>query len=160
VTNREFLISRRKNEVPTFVKVLRAVLQSGLGYRPEPRSRTAAELAWLLATEEAALLTLIETGSVEWKESSPPERVEEIVSAYERDSAAVDARIAALDEEAWERKVQFLMAGAPPWEDTLSEFVWGFLVDAIHHRGQLSTYLRPMGGKVPSIYGPSADSPS
>jgi uncharacterized damage-inducible protein DinB len=27
----------------------------------------------------------------------------------------------------------------------------------VHHRGQLSTYLRPMGGKVPAIYGPSAD---
>jgi uncharacterized damage-inducible protein DinB len=45
----------------------------------------------------------------------------------------------------------------PPWEDTIENFVWGFLFDAIHHRGQISTYLRPMGGKVPSIYGPSAD---
>ena len=27
-----------------------------------------------------------------------------------------------------------------------------------HHRGQLSTYLRPMGAKVPSIYGASGDS--
>jgi uncharacterized damage-inducible protein DinB len=34
---------------------------------------------------------------------------------------------------------------------------WMLMLDAIHHRGQLSTYLRPMGGKVPSIYGPSAD---
>jgi hypothetical protein len=37
--------------------------------------------------------------------------------------------------------------------------VWGFLFDEVHHRGQLSTYLRPMGGKVPSIHGPSADDP-
>jgi uncharacterized damage-inducible protein DinB len=36
---------------------------------------------------------------------------------------------------------------------------WGFLLDIIHHRGQLSTYLRPMGAKVPQIYGPSADEP-
>ena len=39
------------------------------------------------------------------------------------------------------------------------EMLWGFLFDAIHHRGQLSSYLRPMGAKVPSIYGPSADDP-
>ena len=38
-----------------------------------------------------------------------------------------------------------------------SQFLWDFMFDAIHHRGQLSAYLRPMGGKVPSIYGPSAD---
>ena len=44
-----------------------------------------------------------------------------------------------------------------PWADTLENFAWGFLLDAVHHRGQLTTYLRPMGSKVPSIYGPSAD---
>jgi len=33
------------------------------------------------------------------------------------------------------------------------------MFDAIHHRGQLSAYLRPMGAKVPSICGPSADDP-
>ncbi len=49
------------------------------------------------------------------------------------------------------------MGGDAAWETTIDGFVWGFLFDAIHHRGQLSTYLRPMGGKVPSIYGPSAD---
>ena len=49
------------------------------------------------------------------------------------------------------------MEGSPAWEDTISQMFWGFLFDAVHHRGQLSTYLRPMGGKVPSIYGPSAD---
>ena len=40
-----------------------------------------------------------------------------------------------------------------------ADFVWGMFFDAIHHRGQLTTYLRPMGGKVPSIYGPSGDDP-
>ena len=49
------------------------------------------------------------------------------------------------------------MGDAPPWEESVGGFVWGFLFDLIHHRGQLTTYLRPMGGKVPSIYGPSAD---
>jgi len=40
-----------------------------------------------------------------------------------------------------------------------AETAWGFLLDIIHHRGQLSTYLRPMGSTVPQIYGPSADEP-
>ena len=42
----------------------------------------------------------------------------------------------------------------------ISGFLWMFFFDAIHHRGQLSTYIRPMGGKVPSIYGPSGDDPN
>jgi uncharacterized damage-inducible protein DinB len=51
------------------------------------------------------------------------------------------------------------MNGTPVWEAPLGDMLWGFLFDAIHHRGQLSAYLRPMGAKVPSIYGPSGDDP-
>jgi uncharacterized damage-inducible protein DinB len=45
-------------------------------------------------------------------------------------------------------------------EQPIGQFLWFIFVDAIHHRGQLSAYLRPMGGNVPAIYGPSADSRS
>jgi uncharacterized damage-inducible protein DinB len=51
------------------------------------------------------------------------------------------------------------MNGQSVWETTLGDMLFGFLFDAVHHRGQLSSYLRPMGGKVPSIYGPSGDDP-
>jgi len=150
---------QRKQELSKFVNVLKALPQGRLDYRPDPKARTAAELAWVLAAEEAGLLSLLDTGAVEWKETAPPARVEEIVAAFEKSAAAVNERLDRLDEAGWEKKVRFLMEGAPPWEDSMGEFVWGFLFDAIHHRGQLSTYLRPMGGKVPSIYGPSADDP-
>jgi uncharacterized damage-inducible protein DinB len=39
------------------------------------------------------------------------------------------------------------------------DFLWFLLCDQIHHRGQLSVYLRMADGKVPSIYGPSGDEP-
>ncbi len=160
MTNREFCIARRKAEYPLFVKVLKAMPPDRLDYRPEPRSRTAAELAWVLAAEEVALLKLVETGSVIWKEVPPPATAAEIVAAYEKNAQAVTDAIVRMDDAAWEKKGSFYMApDAPPWEAPIYESLWGFLFDAIHHRGQLSTYLRPMGGKVPSIYGPSADDP-
>ena len=159
MTNLEFYKSRRKAELPAFVRVLKAVPQARLDYRPDPKARTAGELASLLVTEEAALVSLLDTGSVEWKEEKPKASVDQMVSAFERHAAAVDERLGRLDEAGWQRKGRFLMEGSPPWEDTIAEFGWGFLFDAVHHRGQLSTYLRPMGGKVPSIYGPSADDP-
>ncbi len=158
MTNLEFCIARRKAEVPTFARVLAAMPAGGLDYRPDPRARSAAELAWLLAVEEQALLDLVEKGEAQWTDPppAPPARAEEIVAAYERAALAVNERLSKLDEKAWLRPVRVVSAGSP-WEDSLSEMFWGFLFDAIHHRGQLSTYLRPMGGKVPSIYGPSAD---
>jgi len=157
MTNLEFYVSRRQAERPAFIKVLKALPPGHLDYRPDPRSRTAAQLTAVLSGSEAALLALIENGEVEWKEDLGPGTVEEMAAAYERDAARIDERLAALDDTAWEREVRMLMNGAPVWSDTLSQMAWGFLFDAVHHRGQLSTYLRPMGGKVPAIYGPSAD---
>ncbi len=159
MTNLEFCIARRKAEMPTFVRVLQAVPAGRLDYRPHPKSRTAPELAWLLSSSEGALVKLLDTGLVEWKETPPPARFEDVVSAFERNAAAVDERLERLNQAGWEKKGRFVMEGTPPWEDTVGQFVWGFFFDSIHHRGQLTTYLRPMGGKVPSIYGPSGDDP-
>lgn len=159
MTNLEFCVARRKAECPTFVRVLKALPSTRLDYRPEPRSRTAAELAWLIAAEEAALVILLDTGVVSWKEDEPPANLDQIVATYEKSAAAVDAAIGRVGEAGWEKKGKFVIGDAPAWEDTLGQFAWGFLFDQIHHRGQLATYLRPMGGKVPSIYGPSADDP-
>jgi len=159
MTNLEFCISRRKAETPVFLRVLKAIPKSRLDYRPDPKARTAIELAWVLASEEAALTSLIKDGVVEWKESKPPSNIDEAVAAYEKWSADVNGRLEHLDQPAWDKKVRFLMGGGAAWEDSLGQMVWGFLFDAIHHRGQLSTYLRPMGSRVPSIYGPTADDP-
>ena len=157
MTNREFCIERRKAERPAFLKVLKALPPDQLDYRPHARSRSAAEVAWVIASEEGDLATLIDTGVLDWKPEKAPTALEEIVAAYERNAASVDQRLAQLDEAGWERKGKFLANGTPVWEDTLGGFCWGFLFDAVHHRGQLSVYLRPMGGKVPAIYGPSGD---
>ena len=159
MTNREFCLERRKRERKAFVNVLRAVPPAKLDYRPHPRSRTAAELAWLIAHADSALIPLIEKGSVEWKEEPAPAKVEEIVAMYERTAKAVDDLIARTSDTTWEQKGKFFFGTPEPWEDTVQNFVWGFFHDAIHHRGQLTTYLRPMGSKVPSIYGPSGDDP-
>lgn len=157
MSNLEFCIARRKAEQPAFVRVLKAIPEGRLDHKPDPKSRSAAELAWLLAAEEGALVSLIDSGTIDWTEQKPPAKLAEIVAAYERNSAIVNERLAKLDEAGWQKKGQFKMGGQVVWEDSVSEMVWGMLFDAIHHRGQLSTYLRPMGGKVPSIYGPSAD---
>ena len=62
MTSRELCLDRRKRERKAFVNVLKAVPQGRLDYKPDPRSRTAGELAWLIAFEDSALLPLIEAG--------------------------------------------------------------------------------------------------
>jgi len=52
--------------------------------------------------------------------------------------------------------MKFVM-GDNSFTDTVGNTLWGYLFDMVHHRGQLSAYIRPMGGKVPNTYGPSGD---
>jgi uncharacterized damage-inducible protein DinB len=156
VNDLEFALARRKTEVPAFIRVLKALPQDRLDYRPDPKARTAKDLAWMMAVEELALLGVLEKGEAPWPSDEAPARVDEIAAAYEKWASAVTEKLAALDEAAW-RKNGKILFGEAAWEDSVANLTWGLLFDAIHHRGQLSTYLRPMGGKVPSIYGPSAD---
>jgi uncharacterized damage-inducible protein DinB len=82
-----------------------------------------------------------------------------MLAAFERQFSAVSARLKTVDEPAWNRPTQLLVNGQVVIDVPLGKMMWMNLLDAIHHRGQLSVYLRPMGGKVPSIYGPSGDDP-
>lgn len=153
----EFCIARRKAEAGAFARVMKAMPQDKLDYKPDPKARTAKDLAWMMAVEELALLRVLEKGACDWPSDAAPASAAEMAAVYEKTAAAVTAKLEALDEAAWQKKGAIAFGPDAKWEDTIANLSWGLLFDAIHHRGQLSTYLRPMGGKVPSIYGPSAD---
>ena len=159
MNNREYFGQCLKSEVPRFVRVLKAVPGDQLGYRPHPRSTSAGELVWMLACELDDASVVIAKGEVAYAPKPAPAEVSAMVAAYEKNAAALRRRVARLKDSAWKKKARFLVDGNVAWEAPLGDMLWGFLFDAIHHRGQLSTYLRPMGAKVPSIYGPSADDP-
>jgi uncharacterized damage-inducible protein DinB len=155
---REYYQQCFKSERPTFVRVMKAVPPDQTGYRPHARSTSAGDLVWLLAHELHDACELIDRGEVSFVPQSAP-GVPESIAAYEKFATDLETRFAKLDDAAWERKARFLVDGNVAWEAPLGDMLFGFLFDAIHHRGQLSSYLRPMGAKVPSIYGPSADDP-
>jgi hypothetical protein len=159
MNTREYLVECFKAEKPKFVRVLRAVPSDQLAYRPHPRSTSAGDLVWLLASELGDACELADRGEVNYSPTPAPATLEESIAAYERNVGELEKRVSKLDDAAWGRKAKFLVNGNVAWESPLGDMLWGFLFDAIHHRGQLSSYLRPMGAKVPSIYGPSGDDP-
>jgi uncharacterized damage-inducible protein DinB len=159
MSTRTFYLERLKAEGPAFAKVIRALPADRSEYRPHPKSRSAGELAWMLATSMEAAAELAEKHKVEWTDPSGERGVAAAADAIEHAQLALVKRAAGLKDEAWGQEAQFLMGGQVVWKGALGEMLWGFLFDSIHHRGQLSTYIRPMGGKVPAIYGPSADDP-
>jgi uncharacterized damage-inducible protein DinB len=155
---REYYTQCFAAEKPIFLKVMKAVPADQGAYTPHPRSTTASDLLWLLATEVDDACAIIDRGEVNYVYKPSP-GVAESVAAYEKHAAALEARLEKIDDRTWEGKARLLMDGKSMWEATVGDMLFGFLFDAIHHRGQLSSYLRPMGAKVPSIYGPSADDP-
>jgi uncharacterized damage-inducible protein DinB len=142
-----------ENESETTRKVI-ARIPEGSDYRPDPRSRTAAEIAWQIVCEEKMLIEAVETGNAEWNPPPSPSTMKEILRAYEEQSADIVRRWKALPASRWNGTLEFFGHTRPA-----SPMAWSFLFDIVHHRGQISTYLRPMGSTVPQIYGPSGDEP-
>lgn len=136
-----------------------ARIPEGSEYRPDPKARTAREIAWLLVHEETSLVEGLEKGRLEWQEVPAPATMQEVLAAYDRLHETLMPRLRALTAARWEQHVPFVFQGQEVMSETGYDTAWGFLLDMIHHRGQVSTYLRPMGSKVPQIYGPSADEP-
>jgi uncharacterized damage-inducible protein DinB len=141
------------NESKTTGKVL-ARIPEGSDYRPDPKSRTAQEIAWQIVCEEKMIIDALENGKAEWSPPPMPATMKEVIDAYETQSARMAQRWQALPTARWEGTLEFFGSQRPA-----SPMAWGFLFDIVHHRGQITTYLRPMGSTVPQIYGPSADEP-
>lgn len=159
MTNREFFLARREAEYPSFQGVLKALPADRLDYKPHENSPSAAQLVWTIASELVAANELADTAAIDWS-TTPPRPLAEMLSMFEEQHRGLDRRVRTMDDAAWERKGQLRFGGKVRMEPQVGDFLWYLLFDAIHHRGQLSAYIRPMGGKVPAIYGPSADSRS
>lgn len=154
---KQLFIGFWKHEALGTRKVISRVPEGEAGYRPHEKSRSAKELAWLIVLEEKLLIEGLESGTIDWREEDVPATVAEIVAIYDAQHAATVARLEQLNAAKWEAEVGFEVGGTEYRRGTGFDYAWEFLFDQIHHRGQLSTYLRPMGAKVPAIIGPSAD---
>jgi uncharacterized damage-inducible protein DinB len=159
VTSREFFLERRRAEHPVFMKVLEAIPESGLDFRPHERSPSTGQLIWTLTTELSSCLGAANEFRGEWN-AAPAPPLKEMISLFEQWSNELTDVVSRMDDSSWERNAQFYYGGRVVNEMPVAQFLWYILFDAIHHRGQLTVYLRPMGAKVPAIYGPSADSRS
>jgi uncharacterized damage-inducible protein DinB len=155
---REVILQGFANEIQITKKVIAAIPDAKREYRPDPNARTAWELAWHLANTDVQFLDGIADMKFSMEtpeEKDKPKTVAEIVGWYDKNCARAIARVRALTPEQLVTNVDFMGAFNFPVVLYL-----GFLNNhCIHHRGELATYLRPMGSKVPSIYGGSYDEP-
>src|SRR5215210_3646579 len=94
-------------------KTSRTVLSripEGSTYRPDPKSRTAQEIAWQVVCEEKMLIDALEAGKAEWAPPPMPATMKELLGIYEKQSAEAAERLSALPDERWNGKLEFFGA--------------------------------------------------
>jgi uncharacterized damage-inducible protein DinB len=152
-----FLKGILQHERGLFHNVLAAVPDDGLEYQADPKARTARDLMEHMIGHNLDLIELLDDGVIHHRNQIPFESVESAVAQFDDSFGEIMAKLDDTDEERWNAQAQFFAGEHLVMEAPCQQLAWIFLHDAIHHRGQLSTYLRPMGSRVPAIYGPSAD---
>jgi uncharacterized damage-inducible protein DinB len=151
------LLGTLKSESRTTKSVLAAVPNSNLDYRPDSCAKTAIELVRHIAVSENRFLECVSTGIYDTTSPALPDSITapaDIAAWYEQSFARNFAAVSKLSGEQLIKMVDF----RGMFERPAYFFLQLCLVHSVHHRGQLSTYLRPMGSKVPAIYGESYDS--
>lgn len=156
MTIREYYVQRREAELPVFMEVFRALPEGKLDYKPADKSPTAKEIAWIMTRQLKSCIEIVADGKTEWDDSEAPSW-DEVLEKFETWSNELTEQASRMSDDDWGRKAEFYYQGKLMRNDPIGPFLWAMLFDEIHHRGQLSAYLRPMGGNVPAIYGPSAD---
>ena len=126
-----------------------------LDFQPHERSWTAAKLAWHIAYSQYGLARFARTGSFEdYQEPPAPATLDEILQGAESYYQQTCEVLSQFPPERLQESIPLPKGRSIP----VSGMLWnGVVFHQIHHRGQLSVYVRLMGGKVPSIYGPSGD---
>ena len=152
-----FLIADFENEMQTTLRIFQAVPNNRLDYKPNSKSKSALGLVRHITLEDEWILNSIANGAF----TPPPDDSDacgimnpaDAIARYKEKVPAALNRVRALSGEKLTKIIDLLgMIQAPG-----INFLAMSLKHSVHHRGQLSTYLRPMGGKCPGIYGPSAD---
>lgn len=157
----QFMTQLWEGEFPATCKVLEAVPEARRDYRPDDKSRTAWDLTVHIATGDVWFLDSILSGTFGWdpeaekKFTAAHPTVASVVDWYKTAFPAKINAVRAMSDADMTRIVDFF--GLFKWP---AVSYLGFANNhSVHHRGQLAAYLRSMGGKVPAIYGGSADFP-
>jgi uncharacterized damage-inducible protein DinB len=159
MSEKEQYLSTLEREFATTMKVLKAFPSAKGDLKPHAKCKSAKDLAWMFVFEQKGGEQALD-GAIDFKKvPQPPGSLQEVVSTYEQSHKRFVERIKKTPESALNKTVKFFVAPKQIGDVRTLDVLWLLLMDGVHHRGQLSVYLRMADGKVPSIYGPTADEP-
>jgi uncharacterized damage-inducible protein DinB len=160
----EFLVAEMDREVERSRRALEEVPESRYDWKPHEKSMIFGNLANMVATIPSWIAMEINQDELDVAPADGGKRQQtridtrvQLVQAL--DKAASDARsaFAQTTDQHLMTPWRLLARGQVVMESPRYVMIQDTMNHWSHHRGQLTVYLRLMGAKVPSIYGPSAD---
>ncbi len=153
----EVFLPGLKNEHRITKSVIQAIPLDEGDYRPDGVSKSALDLAWHIVASEIGFLNAVSAGKFDLSPVIRDEQIKnsgDLTSWYAGKFNERYEQLPKLSNEQLARVVDFRGMFQMP-----AVMYLDFLLHhSIHHRGQLSMYLRPVGAKVPAMYGESFDS--
>ena len=160
VSVKEMILHTWDQEHQTTLRLLEAYPQDKLDLKPHEKLRSARELAWVIVNSEPWMINGILTGKFGSEEGpKPPETMKDILNEYRKTHKDMVDKVKKMNDNDFNRSIKFFVGPNQMRDVKIADLLTFMVRDQIHHRGQLSVYLRIADGKMPSIYGPTADEP-
>ena len=158
MTNLDFFKAYSLNELKATYDIIAALPADNLEYKPHPVNRTAYEIAEHVVAHVYDLDIIANNTQcderLKYDFQNPKQLADDMKGLWEKALSSLEG----MTNEKWENElVELLIEGKSFVSLPRMHMMWFFHNDIIHHRGQLSAYIRPMGGKNPAVYGYSFD---
>lgn len=160
MTEKEMFLNAWQREFGTTMKVLRRMPADKSDFKPAAdKARSAKDIATVFI-QELGVVDGVVKGKIDFGGPMPSfSSYGDILKAYETKQKEMVSKVEAMSDADWNSKVTAPVGPKQMADVRRADMLWLMLNDSIHHRGQFSVYLRLVGAKVPSIYGPSGDEP-
>jgi hypothetical protein len=160
MTEKEMFLNSWQREFAITLKVLKQMPPDKAGFRPAAdKARSASEIAAVFILELGVVNGVV-AGKIDFGGKMPSfATYGDLLKGFESTQKEMFSKVQAMSEADWNAKITAPVGPKQMAEVRRADMLWLMLHDSIHHRGQFSVYLRLVGAKVPSIYGPSGDEP-
>lgn len=160
MTEKEMFIAAWEREFATTLKTLKQLPPDKGDYTPtKEKTKSAKGLAEVFISE-LGIVDGVSNGQIDFGKPGPKfQTYADVLHAYESTTKLMMTKVKEMSESDWNSSIAFPVGPKQMGQLRKGDVLWTMLMDSVHHRGQFSIYLRLVGAKVLSIYGPTADEP-
>ena len=159
ISEKDLFLATFQREAHTTHSVLRAYPREKSELKPAEKLKNARELGWMLVLNQWVIRPVLAADLKPGMAPRAPATWDEVLGEFEKAHRDAVQALEDAPDAALGRTMPIPTGPGQMGEMKVGEALWFFLHDSIHHRGQFSVYLRLADGRVPSIYGPTADVP-